>query len=130
MPAVTLYTVVNVCSFARYLRRARRHVCAFLLLFLRLSLFLLRPDRAARSIAMSVSVSVLVCPDHIFGTTRPSLNLLCMLPTTVVWVLLWRSTDTLCTSDHMDDVIFAHRPRLLDVGPSRSAAHTQPWAWL
>ena len=62
MPAVTLYTVVTVCSFARYLRRARRHVCAFLLLFLRLSLFLLRPDRAARSIAMSVSVSVLVCP--------------------------------------------------------------------
>ena len=68
--------------------------------------------------------------DHIFGTTRPSLNLLCMLPTTVVWVLLWRSTDTLCTSDHTDDVIFAHIPRLLDVGPSRSAAHTQPWVWL
>ena len=35
-------------------------------------------------------------------------------------VLLWRRSDTLCTSDFMDDVIFDHKPRLLDV-----AAHTQ-----
>ena len=30
-------------------------------------------------------------------------------------VLLWRRSDTLCTSGFMDDVIFAHKPRLLDV---------------
>jgi len=29
--------------------------------------------------------------------------------------LLWRCSDTLCTSGFMDDVIFAHKPRLLDV---------------
>ena len=30
-------------------------------------------------------------------------------------VLLWRRSDTLCTSGFMNDVIFAHKPRLLDV---------------
>ena len=30
-------------------------------------------------------------------------------------VLVWRRSDTLCTSGFMDDVIFAHKPRLLDV---------------
>ena len=30
-------------------------------------------------------------------------------------VLFWRRSDTLCTSGFMDDVIFAHKPRLLDV---------------
>ena len=38
-------------------------------------------------------------------------------------VLLWRRSDTLCTSGFMDDVVFAHKPRLLDVAalPKRSA---------
>jgi len=31
------------------------------------------------------------------------------------WVLLWRRSDTLCTSGFMDDAIFANKPRLLDV---------------
>jgi len=30
-------------------------------------------------------------------------------------VLFWRRSDMLCTSGFMDDVIFAHKPRLLDV---------------
>jgi len=30
-------------------------------------------------------------------------------------VLLWRRSDTLCTSGFMDDVIFPHMPRVLDV---------------
>jgi len=30
-------------------------------------------------------------------------------------VLLWRYSDTLCASGYTDDVIFAHKPRLLDV---------------
>ena len=29
--------------------------------------------------------------------------------------LLWRRSDTLCISGFMDDVIFAHKPMLLDV---------------
>jgi len=34
------------------------------------------------------------------------------------WVLLWQRTersDTLCTSSFMNDVMFAHMPKLLDV---------------
>jgi len=30
-------------------------------------------------------------------------------------VVVWRRSDKLCTSGFMDDVIFAHKPRLLDV---------------
>jgi len=30
-------------------------------------------------------------------------------------VFLWRRGDMLCTSGFTDDVIFAHKPRLLDV---------------
>jgi len=30
-------------------------------------------------------------------------------------VLLWRRSDTLCTSGFMDDVVFAHKPRLLNL---------------
>jgi len=30
-------------------------------------------------------------------------------------VLLWQRSDSLCTSGFMDDVIFARKPRLLDV---------------
>jgi len=33
-------------------------------------------------------------------------------------VLLWRRSDTLCTSGFIDDVIFARKPRLLDVVPN------------
>jgi len=30
-------------------------------------------------------------------------------------VLLWRRSDTLCPSGFVDDVMLAHKPRLLDV---------------
>jgi len=30
-------------------------------------------------------------------------------------ILLWWHSDTLCTSGFMDDIMFAHKPRLLDV---------------
>jgi len=39
-------------------------------------------------------------------------------------VLLWRRSDMLCTSGFMDDVILAHKPRLLDV-----AAHLKRSAY-
>ena len=39
-------------------------------------------------------------------------------------VLLWRRSDTLCTSGFMDDVIFAHKPSLLDVAAQlKRSAH-------
>jgi len=40
-------------------------------------------------------------------------------------VLLWRRSDMLCTSGFMDDVIFAHKPGLLDVAAQlKHDAHT------
>jgi len=39
-------------------------------------------------------------------------------------VLLWRRSDTLCTSGFMYDVIFAHKPKLLDVAAQlKRSAH-------
>ena len=39
-------------------------------------------------------------------------------------VLIWRRSDTLCTSGFMDDVMFAHKPRLLDVAAQlKRSAH-------
>jgi len=77
------------------------------------------PLIAEQSIVMSVSVCLCVClsvRDHISGTTRPIfvrffVHVTCGRGS----VLLWRCIDTLCTSGFMDDVIVAHRPRLLDV---------------
>jgi len=48
-------------------------------------------------------------------------------------VLLWRRNDTLCTAGFMDDVIFAHTPRLLDVAAQlkrckRSLGLDENWA--
>ena len=68
-------------------------------------------------------VSVCVCVfvglsvrDHIFRTALPIFTK-CRAHVTYGGgsVLLWRRSDTLCTSGFMDDVIFAHKPRLLDV---------------
>jgi len=40
-------------------------------------------------------------------------------------VLLWRRSDTLCTSGFVDDIIFAHKPRLVDVTAQlKCSAHT------
>jgi len=39
-------------------------------------------------------------------------------------VLLWRRSDTLCTSGFMDDVMFAHNPMLLNVAAQlKRSAH-------
>ena len=92
------------------------------------------PPIGNRSIVMSVSVCVRVCVcvcvclsgrDHIFGTTR--------LIFTKIFVrvtygrgsfLIWRRNDTLCTSSFMDDVIFVHKSRLLDVAAQlKRSAH-------
>ena len=54
--------------------------------------------------------------DHIFGATRPIFTKLFVDVTYCRGsVLLWRRSDMLCTSGFMDDLIFAHKPRLLGV---------------
>ena len=63
--------------------------------------FITPPPIGERSIVTSLSVCPCVC--------------LCMCLSVRVSVLLWRHSDTLSTSGFMDDVIFAHKPRLLDV---------------
>ena len=82
---------------------------------------LLRHQIGKRSIVMSVSVCLCVCVclfvhDHIFGTTHP-IFIIIFVPVTHGRgsVLRCRRSDTLCTSGFTDDVIFAHKPRLLDV---------------
>jgi len=76
------------------------------------------PPIGERSIVMSVSVCLSV-RHHIFGTTRPIFTSISMLVTYArSSVLLWRRSDTLCTSGIMDDAIFAYKPRLLDTPTS------------
>jgi len=72
--------------------------------------------------------------DHIFGTTRPIFIKLFVHVTHICGrgsVLLWRRSDTLCTSGFMDDVIFAHKQRLLDVAAQlKRSAREGFWAQL
>ena len=70
------------------------------------------PGRGAEYCDERICVSVyLSLYDHIFGTARPIFTKFFMLVTNGRGsVLLWRRI-----SDFMDDVIFAHKPRLFDV---------------
>ena len=76
-----------------------------------------------------MSVSVCVCVfvrDHISGTTRPIFTKLSVHDVTYGRgsVFLWGRSDTLCTSGFVGDVIFAHKPRLLDVAAQlKRSAH-------
>jgi len=65
-----------------------------------------------------VCVCLCVClsvRDHIFGTTRPIFTTFLYVTYGRGSVFLWRRIDTLCTSGFIDDVMFTHKPRLLDV---------------
>jgi len=78
------------------------------------------PPIGERSIVMSVSVCLSVClsvRDHVFGTARPIFTkfFCACYPYGHGSVLLSRRSDMLCTSGFISDVIFAHKPRLLDV---------------
>jgi len=85
---------------------------------------------------VSVCLCLCVClsvRDYIFGTTRSIFTEFFMHVTDGRGsVLLWLRSDMLRTFGFMDDVIFAHKPRLLDVAAQlkRCAVHTQHWAWL
>jgi len=63
-------------------------------------------------------VSVCVCLSAITSSelhVRSSSNFFVRVTYGRDSVLPWRRSDTLCTSGFMDDVNFAHKPRLLDV---------------
>jgi len=75
-----------------------------------------------------MSVSVCVClsvRDDIFGTARPIFTKFFMRVTYGRGsVLLWWRSDRLRISGFTDDVIFAHKPRLLDVAAQlKRSAH-------
>ena len=63
--------------------------------------------------------------DHISGITRAIVTKIFVHVTYGRGsVLLWRRSDMSCTSGFMDDVMFAHKPRLLDVAAQlKRSAH-------
>jgi len=63
-----------------------------------------------------VCVCVFVCPrSYLRNYTSDPYHIFVHVTCTRGSVLLWRRSDTLSTSGFMDDVIFAHKLRLLDV---------------
>jgi len=76
------------------------------------------------SVSVCLRVRLSVC-DRIFKTTRPIFtNFFVLVTYGRSWVLLWRRSDMLRTSGFMDDVIYAHKPRLLDVAAQlRRSSH-------
>jgi len=76
------------------------------------------------SVSVCLSVCVYLSTHHIFRTTRPIFNFFVHVTYGCGSVLLWRYSDTLCTFGFMDDVIFTHNPRLLDVAAKlKRSAH-------
>jgi len=73
------------------------------------------------SLYVCVCVCVLVCPrSYLRNYTSDVHEIFCACGS----VLLWRRSDMLCTSGFMDDVIFARKPRLLDVAAQlKCSAH-------
>ena len=77
---------------------------------------------------MSVSVSVCVCSSvrdlSVRNYTSDLHRIFAHITCGRGSVLLWRRSDTLRTSGFMDDVIFAQKPRLLDVAAQlKRSAH-------
>jgi len=81
-----------------------------------------------QSIVMTcLSVCLCVCLSvcsHIFGTTRLIFTIFFVHVNYGRRSVLWRRSDTLCTSGFMDNVIFAYKPWLLDVAAQlKRSAH-------
>jgi len=68
---------------------------------------------------MSVSVCLYVCPRSYCQNYTSDDPIFTKVFVHVIHgrgsALLWRRSDTLCISGFMDDIIFAHKLRLLDV---------------
>jgi len=74
------------------------------------------PDRGVQFCDERVCLCVCVCPRSCLWNYASNLHQFFMHVTNGHGsVLLWRCSDTLCISSFMDDVIFAHKPRSLDV---------------
>jgi len=96
-------------------------------------------ERVYLSVCLCVCLPAIISPElHV----RSSPNFSRTLPMAVARSSrLWRRSDTLCTSGFIDDVIFAHKPRLLDVAAMCSAhaafglaincasLHRLSWSW-
>ena len=83
--------------------------------------FVTPPPVGKRSIVMSVSVCVFVCPRSYVRNDTSDLYE-CYYGRGSV--LLWRRSDTLLTSGFIDSVISAHKPRLLGVAAQlKRSAH-------
>jgi len=82
------------------------------------------PDRGAEycDVCLCVCLSV---RDHIFGIrvrSSPILFMRVTCPIPRLGPILWRRSDTLRISGFTDDVIFAHKLRLLDVAAMQAEA--------
>jgi len=77
------------------------------------------------SVCACVCVCVFVCPRSYLRNYTSDLHQLFVHVTCGRGsVLFWWRGDTLCTSGFMGDVIFAHKPRLLDVAAQlKRSAH-------
>ena len=87
-------------------------------------------DRGEEYCDERVCLCVFVCPrSSLRNYTSDLYQFLCMLPGRVS-VLLWRRSDMLRISAFMDDVMFAHKLRLLDVTARlRQWGSHAAWAW-
>jgi len=77
------------------------------------------------TVSVCLCVCVFVCPRSYLRNYTPNLH---QIFAHVTYgrgsVLLWQHSDKLCTSGFMDDVIFAHKPGLLDVATQlKRSAH-------
>jgi len=71
---------------------------------------------ARACVCVCVCVCVFVCPRSYLQNYTSDLQLIFVhLADSRGSVRLWRRSDMSCISSFMDDVIFAHKPRLLDV---------------
>jgi len=76
------------------------------------------------SVSVCLSVCVFVCPRSYIRNYTSDLHQFFAHVTCGRGSVLWRRSDTLSTSGFMDDVIFAHKPRLVDVAAQQKrSAH-------
>jgi len=77
------------------------------------------PNREAEYCNDCVCVCVcLSVREHVFRTTRPIFAKFFVRITCGRGSVLWWRSDMLCIFGFVDDVVFAHKLRLLDVAPS------------
>ena len=98
--------------------------------------FVTPPSIGEQSIVMSMSVCVCVCVClSVRSYRRNYMSDLHKFFVHITYghgsVLLWQCSDMLCPSGCMDDVMFAHKPRLLDVTAQlKRSAHAALGNWL